>query len=58
LLESSVQGLRYEFKSGGATFTDGAEGPEHFWNFDSSRLAKSALLVFNFKEGLFTLKHL
>jgi len=32
--------------------------PESFWNFDSSRWAKSALLFFNFKEGLITLKHL
>jgi len=33
----------------------GAEGPENLWNFDSSRLAKRALLFFDFKEGLFTL---
>jgi len=26
------------------------EGPENFWNFDSSRLAKSALLFFHLKE--------
>jgi len=33
----------------------GAEGPENFWNFDRSSLAKNALLFFNFREGLFTL---
>jgi len=33
----------------------GAEGPENVWNFNSSRLAESALLFFKFKEGLFTL---
>jgi len=36
----------------GATMVS-AEGLEKFWNFDSSRLAKSALLFFNFREGLF-----
>jgi len=28
----------------------GIKGVENIWNFDSSRLAKNALLFFNFKK--------
>jgi len=40
-----LQGARYEYRSGGARYyTNSADFESRkFWNFDSSRLAKSAL---------------
>jgi len=44
-----------DFESTRVVAMVGVEKPENVWNFESSRLAKSALLFFNLKEGLFTL---